>query len=226
MADRMRMSGPKGQPRKGRPRKSRPRTTKNKVRKLQTQVRKISKTLKQNVEVKNNDSSFPNTAIDWNGLITTPIFAPTVGDTRATRTGAQVTVTGGQIKYRVSSSTLSAGSIRVLLVLDKEGAGTALTDYFNTVGVFGTPTAPLAFFDRDRRAQFKVLYDKLHEFDYATGNLQQYDKIKIPKFQVQFDDASTTIRKNALRVILVSDITVAGNRPAFESEARIYFTDM
>jgi len=182
--------------------------------------------LKQNVEVKNNDSSFPNTAIDWNGLLTTPIFAPTVGDTRSTRTGAQVSITGGEIRYRVSSSAVAAASIRVLLVIDKEGTGTALSEYFDTAGVFGTPTAPLAFFDRDRRANFKVVYDKLHEFDYQTGNLQQYAKIKIPKMQVQFDDASTTVRKNALRVILVSDITTAGNRPAFESEARIYFTDM
>jgi len=181
-----------------------------KVAKLQSQVRKISKTLKQNVEVKNNDSSFPNTAIDWNGLLTTPIFAPTVGDTRSTRTGAQVSITGGEIRYRVSSSAVAAASIRVLLVIDKEGTGTALSEYFDTAGVFGTPTAPLAFFDRDRRANFKVVYDKLHEFDYQTGNLQQYAKIKIPKMQVQFDDASTTVRKNALRVILVSDITTAG----------------
>jgi len=144
-----------------------------KVAKLQSQVRKISKTLKQNVEVKNNDSSFPNTAIDWNGLLTTPIFAPTVGDTRSTRTGAQVSITGGEIRYRVSSSAVAAASIRVLLVIDKEGTGTALSEYFDTAGVFGTPTAPLAFFDRDRRANFKVVYDKLHEFDYQTGNLQQ-----------------------------------------------------
>jgi len=103
-----------------------------KVAKLQSQVRKISKTLKQNVEVKNNDSSFPNTAIDWNGLLTTPIFAPTVGDTRSTRTGAQVSITGGEIRYRVSSSAVAAASIRVLLVIDKEGTGTALSEYFDT----------------------------------------------------------------------------------------------
>jgi len=51
---------------------------------------------------------FRNTAIDWNGLLTTPIFAPTVGDTRSTRTGAQVSITGGEIRYRVSSSAVAA----------------------------------------------------------------------------------------------------------------------
>jgi len=56
-----------------------------KVAKLQSQVRKISKTLKQNVEVKNNDSSFPNTAIDWNGLLTTPIFFYPTSTTREPR---------------------------------------------------------------------------------------------------------------------------------------------
>jgi len=52
---------------------------------------------------------------------------------------AQVSITGGEIRYRVSSSAVAAASIRVLLVIDKEGTGTALSEYFDTAGVFGTP---------------------------------------------------------------------------------------
>jgi len=204
--------------------KKMPKSTEGKLSKLQKEVSSIKKEMKQEVEIKNYDAEFATAGVSYSGTITTPLTPISQGVGGGARVGSQVDVTGIDLRYRVQCNNLAANQfIRVLLVLDIPGDNTAVVDFLYS-GTVGTAYAPLGFYNRDNRANFKVLYDKIHEFDYANGNIQAIERVSIPKkYQVQFDDASTTITHNALRLLFISNVNAS--TPTAEAEVRIYFKD-
>lgn len=212
----------------------RPKTEKGKVMKLASDVSRLKKQLVQEVEKKNLYLNFPITQIDWNGSITTPLNVPTQGADTDARIGRSITCSGIDFRYRVGCNTnapLAYGNaIRVIVVLDRDASLTATSDllYDGVAGfTVGTTRAPLSFYNRNNRSQFKILYDKIHDFDNGEGDLQAYEFVKIKtNHKTTFVDNGNVVSENALRVFVISDVAPAGTtRPTLEFAMSYYYTD-
>ena len=71
-------------------------------------------------------------------------------------------------------------------------------------------------------------YDKLHDFDYATGDFQVYEKVNLRENHItKFVDDSALVTENAIRVFAISDQPLAAAaRPSIEWVMTYYYTDM
>jgi len=204
------------------------------LRSLKKDVRMLKKKVINDVELKNDYINFSLAQIDWGGAMTTPVNAITQGVDVDARIGRNLTCAGVDFRYHVSANTDSptfvGNAIRVIVVLDHDASLTQPADLlYNGLAGFtvGTSRAPLSFYNRNNRSQFTILHDKIHEFDYASGNLQQYEKVILKtKHKVTFVDNTNVISKNALRVFMISDkATAAADRPTIEWAMNYYYTD-
>lgn len=225
MADRHRISGPKGYKKKKKV--YTPKSTRGKVKKLAHEVKAIKKEMKREVEVKNYDDTLAITSIDYNGILSVNLLPITQGIQANARIGDEIMCTGFEFRYVVAAGTTTANSkIRVMMVQDFNNVLSSVTEYLNSLQV-GTALAPLAFFNRANRGDYKVLYDKVHEFDFGTGNLQQIGMVKVPnKIPVKYvTGGSTLVTENGIRMIAISDTAPAGGRPTINGYWRFYYTD-
>lgn len=204
------------------------------LRKLKKDVSMLKKQVISNVEVKNDYISFPLQQIDWDGAITTPVQTISQGVDVDARIGRSLRCKGIDFRYHVGANnnnpTFTGNAIRVVVVLDHDASLTQTSDLmYNGLAGFtvGTSRAPLSFYNRNNRPQFTILHDKIHEFDYASGNLQQYEKVTLKtKHKVTYVDNSTLVAENAIRVFMISDKPVAaGDRPYIEWVMNYYYTD-
>lgn len=224
MSEIVRVGGPRKTYRKKRT--WRPKKDHGKIQKLQKEVSAIKRSLKQDVEVKNYDATFASTLIDWNGALTTNMFAPTAGTGQTGRIGVDCTITGMEFRFTATANATAASTLRVLLVVDKKNALTAVNTFLQP-SLLGTPGAPLAFYNRNFRNDFTVLYDKVIDFDYSTGNTSHNFVAKSnKKIKVVFDNTSALCNEGAIKLVFVSNITAAGPRPTVLFEGRMYYTDM
>lgn len=194
------------------------------LKKLAKEVSSVKKQLKEDIEVKSYDGTLGLTAITWSGSTTTGLCTPSQGVGRSARIGSQVRVTGMDFRYYCQAGVTSANqALRVILFIDKSNVVSAPADVLEAA-YLGTSAAPLAFFDRDKRQDIIVLHDQIHEFDYGSGNLQQYARKSIAKsFKIQFDDATAVIQENTLRVLAISNVSASA--PTLEFACRTYYVD-
>jgi len=97
-----------------------------------------------------------------------PLYS-TTGITRSQRIGSDIAVKGIDFRYRVTAgSTGASQAIRVILLASKENTTAAVADVLET-SYLGTVHAPYAFFNRDKRSDFTILHDQIHEFDLSSA---------------------------------------------------------
>jgi len=211
--------------------RKRGRRPKNKVSKLVRDVAKIKKELITDIERKNLYINFGPLAIDNSGTMSVVANSVTQGDGVAERIGRSIKCSGIDFRYHVTAnSAATAASMRVIVILDKTNALVQAADIlYNGAGfTLGTSRACMSFYNRNNRNDFVVLYDKLHDFDFATGDFQVYEKINIKNHHTtKFVDDSALVAENAIRVFCISDQPLAGAaRPTIEWVMSYYYTDM
>jgi len=203
---------------------------KNKVAKLSRDVAKIKKELATDIERKNLYVNFGPLAIDNSGTMSAVSNSITQGDGVAERIGRAVKCSGMDFRYHVTAnSAVTAASMRVIVILDKTNALVQAADilYAGAGFTLGTSRACMSFYNRNNRNDFVVLYDKLHDFDFSTGDFQAYEKVNIKSNHItKYVDDSALVTENAIRVFCISDQPLAGAaRPTIEWVMSYYYTD-
>lgn len=204
---------------------------KNKVTRLAKDVAMLKKELITEVERKNLYVSFAPTLIDDSGVMSAVANSITQGDGVFERIGRAVKCSGIDFRYHITAnSAVTAAAMRVIVVLDRDNALTTTADLLYASGGFtvGTSRAPMSYYNRNNRNTFTILYDKLHDFDYASGDFQVYEKVNIREDHIcKFVDDSALVTENAIRVFMISDQPLAAAaRPGIEWVMAYYYTDM
>jgi len=194
------------------------------LKKLAKEVSSVKKQLNEDVELKSFDGVLALTIADWLGQISTGLCTPQQGITRSQRIGSDIAVKGIDFRYRVTAgSTGASQAIRVILLASKENTTAAVADVLET-SYLGTVHAPYAFFNRDKRSDFTILHDQIHEFDLSSGNMQQWVRKKIDKkFKISFSGATTNVEANQLHVIFISNVSTLP--PLLQFAVRTYYED-
>lgn len=203
------------------PRRSKKPTT---VKALAKVVSNLKREMDDKIELKSYDGVLATTSFNWSGAITTGLCVPSQGVGRSARVGSQIHCVAMDIRYHVQPGIVTTNqAIRVIIFIDRESTVSAVTDVLETA-YLGTSAAPLAFFDRDRRHDFIILHDMVHEFDLDTGNMQQWIRKRIPlKLKVQFDDGTALIQAGNIKALAVSN--VAASAPTLQLITRTYYQD-
>jgi len=204
---------------------------KNKVTKLAQDVAMLKKELISDVEKKNLYISFAASVVDSNGLMSGVVNSVTQGDGVEERIGRAIKCSGIDFRYHLTAnSAVTAAALRVIVIIDKTNSITTAADllYAGAGFTLGTSRAPMSFYNRNNRETFTILYDKLHDFDYATGDFQVYEKVNIKNPHItKFVDDSALVTENAIRVFAISDQPSAGPaQPAIEWVMSYYYTDL
>jgi len=207
-----------------------PKSLTGKVMKISHELSKLRKDTKP--EIKSALSRLVYTQFDSNGQVIIPINAAIAqGTDIGGRIGRDVQCHGIDFRYYVRSvATTKSTSIRVIVYIDKDNSNTAVSDVLNALAAFtiGNELAPLSFYNRNNRNTFKILYDRIHDFDFASGDLQASVQVNLKTDHItKFIDNSTTITENAVRVLCISSETAAsglGGQLGFV--AQYYYTDV
>lgn len=153
------------------------------------------------------------------------IFSPAQGDTDQTRDGdsCKLMRTSGRMLLSVGASATSSQTVRIIIFRGKQEAGTspAISDVINMTSSSDF-IAPKPY---DLRFKTKILYDRLHTVNIASGGAtQKVIYINIRHFgHCQFDAGTTTVNNGGLYMALIS--TAAANVPTLQWQLRTTFTD-
>lgn len=176
-----------------------------------------------NAEVKYNDVSFANTAINSAG--TQQLIQCVQGSDVQNRTGNSIKVKSIYIRYTTfinSAAPTVPCSLRCVVVHDRNPNGTLpnFTDVFTVADI----NAPKKL-ESGRR--FKILYDKVHNYQPNGSVEYHYDVYrKLNMEQTEFySSASTTAAQstNTLWFFYISNVGVNG--PILGFQSRIRFLD-
>lgn len=201
------------------------------VKQVKRQVAKIKKELKQDTEIKSFDGRLLGlTQMGWDFLGIYNLFAPPqslagMSAPSGGRVGDKVWMTGMDLRYKVNNTSTSILSLcRVVVLVDHDNA-LAGSGMFDTATILATTQAPYAFYLRQNRDRFRVLYDVTHTLD-VTENAQYFERknIKIDMPCV-FVPGSTAITNNAIKIIFISDQLPATSTILANYAARIYYKD-
>lgn len=179
-----------------------------------------------NVEKKYRDYSQGSTAIDWNGSTFSSFCLPAQGDSANERVGDSIKVTSSKIRIKlVGAGTGTGNLVRFIVFWDKEGTITGPSDVLNNIGGGETP---LEFYLKNRMHEYQVLADRVYTinsdvsaFRYITYN---FYKRNINK-HIKFTEGLTTVEKNQLKMIVISDEDPTGSPPRIWFEARTHYID-
>jgi len=203
-------------------RKSKPRALRAQLAVVKKDVSKVKRAMNSEVEIKDTPSTQAATTVDYNGTIFN-LWNLAQGDAHNERVGDSITINGVDFRFRVGGTTASAlGVIRVIMFIDKEG--TAVTTAAEVLATTGSQLAPLSFYNREYRARYKVLYDRAFTSDDIQDEQDLVRFVYKKPFKVVFAPAVTTIRKNAVKLLVISNQTGAPS-PFIEYNIRTYFKD-
>lgn len=179
-----------------------------------------------NVEKKYRDYSQISAAINWSGSTFSSFCLPAQGDGVSERVGDSIKVTSCKIRCRLVGSGSGTGNlVRFIVFWDKEGTVGGPSDVLDTTGSVSTP---LEYYIKDRMHEFQVLADRVYTINsdqsayrYITFN---FYKKNINK-HIKFTEGATTVEKNQLKMIVVSDEDPAGAPPRLWFQARTHYID-
>lgn len=152
------------------------------------------------------------------------------GDDYTNRTGRKIYVKYLRVRLRMEANSMLANfnhCIRVAIVLDRFGTGTAITlsDIFANSIIEDLPNAA-----NNQRARYQILYDKMHYINntqtpVGTGLAIKVVDIykRLNKYITFTGTGQTEEGKNSLYLLMYSED--ATNGPEVSGFARIAFTD-
>jgi len=178
-----------------------------------------------NIEEKYSDVN-TSVAPDQNGTVTC-LSQLAQGTTMNTRIGNSVRVQHLVVRGRVavSSAVTTFSVVRVAIIRDMEGQGTApaCSDVFETVGGSSAPRQP---FDWLNRKRFALLYDSLLTVAPASGCAREFVyNVELAKHVLYRGTtaASASDGEGSIYIVALSD--EATNTPTVAFTSRITFTD-
>ncbi len=179
-----------------------------------------------NVEYKNHDLAFVNTAIvDGVGNIVQLSNIPQ-GDTGESRDGSNVKITSIYIKgIFVLNPSATTSQYRILLIEDKQTnqAIYATADVLTTVVNKHSIVSPL---NLDNQFRFKVLYDKMFDLSITGRQSRTFKIYKKVNRRLRFDGSVpdiTDLRSSSYSLLLIG--SEATNAPTCLFESRLRFVD-
>jgi len=176
----------------------------SRVKKLEKKVKQIDPEVKHHYRTP-EDIVFPNyspgtlynlTAIDQG-------FGPTQ------RIGNQVRAVSISVRYKIYVSPgNNSQSCRVIFFIDNANTLTAANQILKNVGTVNAVNSP---FNDEDKTNFKVLSDKTYPlvaFGGAPSGITArfYKKLNIP---VHFEDTTSTVFKNMIKMLLISDVATS-----------------
>lgn len=188
---------------------------------LSKRITALTKEVKSTTEVKSADAYVNATFIDNAGYLV-DLTSIAQGVQQGQRVGDEIDVVGLDLRYRVYGVTATGlNMIRIIVFEDLQNNMTAGT-ILRSTGLL----APLSHYNREYRGRFKVHYDKMHTLD-AYETQQDVQKVGIKKkFHLEYNPGTTTVRRGALRILVIGNQPAAGaDRPYIEYASRVYYVD-
>jgi len=178
-----------------------------------------------NIEEKFSDVNASQSP-DQNGAVTC-LSQLAQGTTMNTRVGNSVRVQRFSLRARVavSSAVTTFSVVRVAIIRDMEGQGTAPTcaDIFETVGTSAAPRQP---FDWLNRKRFAVLYDTFLVVSPDTGSAREvYYEIDLAKHVLYRGTTAAAVSDGEGSIYIVSLSDEATNTPTVSYSSRMTYTD-
>lgn len=173
-----------------------------------------------NVEYKYFDSAASLAVQTWNGGLSS-LCLPAQGVGALQRTGDSIKMKTLTLRYAWERNPLGINNevCRIVIFIDKENSITLGSQYFTAIG---TVNAPFQSKNPDNKYDTKVLYDKLHYVDTYRPVTVKSLVINIDE-HCHFNIGTTTVDKNALKMLLISQ--TATNGPQFTYNSRVSYVD-
>lgn len=136
--------------------------------------------------------------------------------------GNQVKVTYIESRgYIKLASTPANTAVRVIWFWDKEPT----TPANEILKENGTVNAPYGLYQVTHRKHVQVISDKYYHLESGINELIPFhNKFKVEK-RVIWNEGQTTIKSNALRCLVITDQTGAGNLPSYYHNTRVFYRD-
>lgn len=183
----------------------------------------IAKGLKSlvNVEMKRFESNI-NGSVDNAGNNYYTLNSVPQGDTDGTRDGDSLKMHRIHVKGHFNihpSSTVT--TIRAVLFIDKQDTLLTAPDFWDNLTLGSCVDSSKHY---DSRFESRVLCDKRFCLNTNQPNSLLDLSCKVG-LHTQYVNGTTSIATGALKLMLISDITSAGNKPTFDVVSYLYYTD-
>lgn len=197
------------------------------IRSLQRQVRRQALALRP--ELKYDGVANLTTPVTDNGTVV-DICSPPQGNADNNRTGDKIKIVGVHLRAHLAGDpTLpTACTATVMLVQDKQGSLTTATISELLLGTdLGGALAPHARPNFDMVPEnHKILWRDTFSLEGGALNTHVINKfLKLKMAETVFDAGSTTILRNGLKLVYVSDRASGLQAPAIVYTVRAFFTD-
>lgn len=203
------------------PKRTQKTTKKHTLKAVEAKVNKITRLY--GPEIKYQDVNIgTGTAVDYNGTFLT-YNAIGQGDTGLTRDGDQLKNVRLDLNFIFSLATTNVASLmRLVVIWDKENTISATNGLLSIVGGL---SSPISQYSQEYRKNYQVLYDKAYTLDATNkSNVIVKKSINLRDKLTVYNAGSSTIRKGALKVLLISSIAAASaDRPLYVNASRYYF---
>lgn len=157
-------------------------------------------------------------AIDYVGGLTT-LNGISQGVSDSQRIGDSAKMQGHIIRGYITRNGADC-IVRMMLIWDEQNQANVTSDILETTSSVLSVLSPKNY---DLRFRSKVLYDKA--FTLTTNNpLIRVENVMSPNLHTQFNQSTNTIRTGALKLLLISNLTVS-SLPTFTYFSRVSFTD-
>lgn len=172
-----------------------------------------------NIEYKIFDTTVSSGgAIDYTGGLTT-LNALSQGVADNQRIGDSAKIQNHIIRGYLTRNGADC-IVRMMLIWDEQNQAAATSDILESVSSVQSVCSPKNY---DLRFRSKVLFDKTFTLT-ANNPLIKVENVMSPNLHTQFNQSTNTIRTGALKLLLVSNLTVS-SLPTFVYYSRISFTD-
>lgn len=197
------------------------------IRSLQRQVRRQALALRPELKYDGVSSTASNVT---NGGTVVDICSPSQGDADNNRTGDKIKIVGVHLRAHLAGdSALTTGTTAtVMLVQDKQGSlNTASISELLLSSDLNASTAPHARPNVDYVPEIhKILWRDTFTLEGSAVKTHCINKfLKLKMGDTQFDSGTTTILKNGLKLVYLSDRASGVNPAAIVFTCRAYFTD-
>lgn len=157
---------------------------------------------------------------NWTGTLISLCEPPQgVGDFDA-RIGDKIKMQRLTMRGHFAYSALNS-VCRVIIFMDKEDSVGATGDLILDAGTIAVVDAPKVY---DKRFKTKILYDK--RFPVYADKPFHFLRCNIPLNKVTiFNNGSTAINNNMLKMLIVCDAASSVNNPAYTLTTRVTYTD-
>lgn len=189
----------------------------SRLKKLEAAIRKMSP------EVKNFYRNDQTTVPDYTGAIYNLAAIPqSVGPQGRIGNRVHAIRYKAKLDFLLVPSPQGSQSIRCIVFRDVSNTQTLASQVldFN-----GTVNAVNANYNDEERTRFKIVYDKAFNLSNFAGGKPDF-RIHINKklnFNIDYEDSSTTVNKNNLKMLLISDITPTAS--SFSVVHELMYTD-